>query len=220
MKVREIFDLFRNEVDDTRHPPQWSDNELFEYLNDAENEAARRARLIVDSTTTAICQIPVVIGTSMYALDPRIIFIRRAKLASKSLPLGRKSYRDLDTCLPGWDSHTGTVQGFITDLETGKIRLYRSPTATDTLLLTVVRLPLQVMDDLDDTPEIHTRHHRNLRHWMRFRAYSKEDAETKDDAKAAKGLALFEQEFGKASTAIDELWIEQQQGYDPWDGTF
>lgn len=220
MKLRELIEIFRHELDDAAEPFLWTEEELIEYANDAENEACRRARLIIDSTTAAICAITVIANTAKYALDNRVIFVRRVKLASRSLPLQRASFRDLDEETPGWDAHTGTVMAFITDLDSGKVRLYRTPTAADTLNLTVVRLPLVEMTNVDDTPEIDSRYHRNLRHWLRYRAYSKQDAETKDDKKAAEALALFEQEFGKASTAIDEEWIERQQGYGRWDGTY
>lgn len=220
MTLRELIDIFRHEVDDVAEPYLWTEEELIEYANDAENEACRRARLLLDSTTEAICQIDVEIGEASYALDPRVIFIRRAKVASRALPLARASLRDLDEAALGWDTHTGTVCAYLTDVDTGRVRLYRIPTATDTLHLTVARLPLTAMNSLDDEPEIHIRYQRSLRHWMHFRAYSKQDAETKDDKRAADGLALFEQEFGKKSSAIDEEWIGREQAYDRWDGTY
>src|SRR5258708_26884321 len=115
MKVRQIFDLFRSEVDDAKEPFLWPDADLMEYLNDAENEACRRARLIIDSTNEDICQIAIVAATALYALDPRVIFIRRARMQSRSLPISRGSIRDLDEGAPGWESHTGQVVHFITD---------------------------------------------------------------------------------------------------------
>jgi hypothetical protein len=220
MKLRDLVKIFRDEVDDVTEPFLWTEEELIDYANDAENEACRRSRLLIDSTTVEICQIAVTANTAGYALDPRVIFVRRAKLATKSLPLGRASVRDLDDETPGWDAHTGTVSAYIPDHDTGKLRLYRIPTVNDTLNLTVVRLPLEAMENLDAEPEIHRRYQRNLRHWLKWRAYSKQDAETMDEKKAAAGLALFEQEFGKASPALDEEWINREQGYDRWDGTF
>lgn len=220
MTLRELIEIFRHEVDDLGEPYLWSDDELIEYANDAENEACRRARLLIDSTTAEICQIVVDADTGLYALDERVIFVRRAKLASRSLTLARASLRDVDAYVPGWEAHTGTVTSFITDADTGMLRLYPVPRAADTLNLTVVRLPLVELNSLDDSFEIHARYQRNLRHWLKYRAYSKQDAETRDGKKAAEGLALFEQEFGKASTAIDEEWISREQGYDRWDGTY
>jgi len=53
---------------------------------------------------------------------------------------------------------------------------------------------------------------------MMHRAYLKKDADANDPKKAADSLALFEQEFGRKSSAIDEVWIEREQT--DMDGTF
>jgi hypothetical protein len=56
---------------------------------------------------------------------------------------------------------------------------------------------------------------------VRYCAHSRTDTEDVYDLKKAQEqLALFEQEFGKRSSAIDETWIEREQQYDEYDGTF
>lgn len=218
MRLNDLIQIFRAEVDDAVTPYLWSDDELIEYANDAELEACRRSRLIVDSSTAAICQIAVVAGTATYALDPRVLFVRRARLTGL-LPLKRKNMQDMDIQYPGWeDAAAGTPSAFIPDFETGKIRLYPTPDAAATLNLMVVRDPLAEMNDDSDTPEIAARYHRSLRFWMMHRAYLKKDADANDPKKAAESLALFEQEFGKKSSALDETWIEREQM--DGDGTF
>lgn len=220
MKLGELIAIVRNEIDDATAPYLWSDPEMIDYAIDAENEACRRSRLLIDSTTTAICQIAVVAGTSVYALDPRVLFVRRVKLAAQDQILGRVAVRDMDYNLSGWESDTGTPSHFITDYQTGKIRLYPIPVVNGTLNLTVVRMPLVDCDEITDTPEIHVRMHRSLRFWMMYRAYSKQDSETKDDRKAAESLAFFEEEFGRKSSVIDEEWIAREQMGDVYDGTY
>lgn len=220
MTLRDLLSLVRNEIDDVTAPYLWTDPELIEYAVDAENEAARRARLLIDSSTVAVCQIAVVAATAAYDLDSRVIFIRRGKLSSEELPLSRAQMRDLDNALPNWEADTGTPSHFVTDFETGKIRLYPIPTANTTLNLTVVRLPLADMNDLDESPEINARYHRSLRYWIMHRAYGKQDSETKDEKKSLENLAKFEQEFGRKSSAVDEEWIEREQAYDTFSGVF
>lgn len=218
MRLNDLIRIFRAEVDDAVMPYLWSDPDLIEYANDAELEACRRSRLIVDSSTAAICQIAVVAGTATYALDPRVLFIRRVRLTGL-LPLKRKNMQDMDSQFPGWeDAEVSTPSAFIPDFETGKIRLYPTPDAAATLNLMVVRDPLAEMNDDSDTPEIAARYHRSLRFWMMHRAYLKKDADANDPKKAAESLALFEQEFGKKSSALDETWIEREQM--DGDGTF
>jgi hypothetical protein len=221
--VSDIITICRSDVDDQKTPYLWPDSDWIDYADDGQNEACRCGRLLVDSSTPDITTIPIVAGTALYALDPRVIFVRRAKLASRAQPLLRSSMRDFldpEAGILNWEDHTGTVMRYITDYETGKIRLYRTPTANDTLHLTVVRLPLTPITSVDDELEIHLRFQRSLRYWMFYRAYSKQDADTMDPKKAADNLALFEREFGKHSPAIEEEWINATQGQDIYDGTF
>lgn len=220
MKLRELVEITRDEMDDAEGKFLIKDEEHIEYAVDAENEASRRARLLIDSSTVAVCNIAVTASNALLTLDSRVIFVRRAKLALEDLPLKRAQVSDLDQYMPNWEAETGTPSHFVSDYETGKIRLYPIPIVNDTLKLTVVRLPLTDMNDLDDTPEINARYHRSLRYWMMYRAYSKHDTETKDDTKAMKNLALFEAEFGKKSSAVDEEWIEREQAYDSNAGIF
>lgn len=218
MTLGELVELVRNELDDATQPYLWSDQELIEYFADAENEAARRARLLIDSTTAEICEIAVVANTAEYELDSRVLFIRRATLDFQRMR--RASYRDLDAQLQGWEEDEGNTSHFITDLDTGKVRLYPIPTANATLRMTVARLPLVEMNALDDKPELKPHYHRSLRFWAMFRAYMKQDSETYNKGRADSALALFEQEFGKKSSAVDEEWIEREQAQDPFSGVY
>lgn len=220
IKSRDVIKLFRDEADDAVAGYLWGDEEVMDFLADAQNEACRRARLLIDSTTPAVCQIAVQPGVHTYALDPRVIFVRRARLASADRPLRHLMMRDLD-CRPGWENDPAQPPlGMIHDWQTGALRLHPVPDAADTLLLTVVRLPLDEPNDPDDALEIHQRYCRNLRHWMLYRAYSKQDSETRDDKRAATALAMFEREFGPPSPAIDEEWIQREQMASDHDGTF
>ena len=218
MKARELINLFRNEVDDTVEPYRWSDPEAIEYLNDASNEAARRARLLLDSTTEEITRIAVTAETHTYDLDPRVIFVRKARFAG-SMPLRRMNMQDMESHDPMWeDASSSEPTVFVPDFGTGQIRLWPTPDFDDTLVMTVVRLPLADINDLEDDIEINARYQRSLRFWMAYRAYMKPDSETHDAAAATKMLALFEQEFGGKSSAIDEEWINREQS--DGDGTF
>lgn len=219
MTLTDLIVLARARVTDTLAPYLWSDIEWTGYANEAQREACRRARLIVDSSTTAICRISLVALTPTYALDPRVIFIRRVKLSTVDKPLGRASYKDLDRAVPGWESEAGEPMAHVPDMDTGKFRPYPTPSAAYTANLTVVRLPLEDMAGSDE-PEINARYHESLLYWMLYRAYSKQDSETIDPVKASENLAFFEQEFGKKSSAIDEEWIEREHGYTDEEGVF
>lgn len=225
MKLAELISVFRAEADDTAQPYLWSDADAIEYANDAENEACRRARLITDASTASICELDVTSGQATLALDPRVIFVRRAKLDLQSMPLALVDHRDLDAQIPRWESQTGTPRAMVRNWESGKLRLYPTPDAADTLRLRVVRTPLEPMTDATtgvsgDSPEIAPRYHRSLVYWMLHRAFSRKDTQTQDDNRAATYLALFEQEFGKKSSAIDETYINENYQEDSFDGVF
>jgi hypothetical protein len=217
MKFSELDELFRQEIadeagaasNDSRVTPKQS----LAYANEAEAEACRRARLLVDSSTAAICQIALEVGKSVYPYDPRIILIRRAKLTSATRPLGKVLFADLDEQQPGWEDRTGKVEGIVTGMDTGAIRLYRIPTAIDTLNLTAVRLPLKAMAGGGDSPEINPRFHRSLVYWMKHKAYNNQNSELFDKNRADVHLTLFEQEFGPKSSAISEVFDEMNYFY-------
>lgn len=210
MKLAELLNITRIELDDVAEPYLWSDDELLEYANDAQNEACRRGRLLVDATTPAICQITMVANTAAYTLDPRVIRVNRAKVDGEAVPLAFCMTRDLDARFPGWEDWSETPRIIVPDWETNKVRLVGTPDAGGTLNLQVVRLPLVDMMDIDDEPEIRPEYQRNLRHWIKHRAYLKRDSETYDPKKAAECEARFVAEFGPARPAYDELWQQQQ----------
>lgn len=209
----------RSEADDNAAPYLWADPEWLEFAVDAENEACRRARLLTDASTTAICNAAIAIGAQTVTLDSRVIFVRRVQLASQSRPLQSVDSRDLDLNVPNWDTQTGTPRAWVRNWETGKVRLWPIPIATDTARLRVVRLPLVPLAS-NASPEIHPRLHRSLVFWMLYRAFSKKDTQTQDDKKAMENLALFEREFGDKSSAVDETWINENHGEDSFEGLF
>lgn len=220
MRLGELLDLWRREIDDVAQPYLWADTEAMEYADDAQREAARRGRLFVDSTTQEVCEIALTANTAVYALDPRVIRVNRARIDGEALPLQFCMVRDLDRRAPGWEDWEGEPQFIVPDWESGKLRLVGVPQADGVLRLTVVRLPLVRLNDLEDVLEVREETQRNLRHWMSFRAYSKRDSEAYDKDKAMESLALFEREFGKPQPAYDELWAQQYYAEDLYLGRY
>lgn len=221
MTLNDLIATARLRAADTiGNPYLWSDDEWMAFANDAEREACRRARLITDSSTAEVCSITLSATVATYDLDPRILFIQRAKLVGRSQPLGRASFKDLDRSAPDWEGETGEPRAYVPDMDTGLFRPYPTPDSTGQVRLTVTRLPLDDMTDGSNTPEIRPHLHDSLVHWMLYRAYSKQDSEVADPNKAAGYLTLFEQEFGKKSSAIDEAWIAREHGYTEDEGVY
>lgn len=214
MKLGDLITDARERVSDESAPYFCSDARFTRFANQAQREACRRARLLVDSTTDAVCKITLVPGTAVYALDPRVLFIRRAIIDGQSQQLVRIHHRDLDAAGSEWMTEQGDIDGWVVGLDTGKLRLYRIPRAAGVARLTVQRLPLTDMTDVAaHSPEIDSRYHEALVSWMVYRFYATNDAETKDDAQAAVALGEFEREFGPAMPAIEEAWAQEHYGF-------
>lgn len=213
MNLRELINLFRYEADDATKPYLWDDARVTEFANAAEGEAARRARLLLDSSTLGICTIDFDAGDSVIELDERVIFVRRAIVLGNSLPLHGAYRKTMDATRLGWEQDTGQVRRIIKDWQTGALRLHPTPDEGGTLQLTVVREPLVPMARDADTPEIAKRYHRSLVHWMLHLAYRKKDSggDARDDKLAAFYDAEFTKEFGDRSSAKDESFIAQEE---------
>lgn len=209
MNLGALLDIVREELDDTVEPYLWSNEFLADCATDAQNEACRRARLIVDSDTEDIAEIDLEANTATYALDPRVIRVERAIVDGESLPLRFMLRRHMDAQRPGWeDEEAATPEIIIPDWSSRKIRLFPAPDAVGTLRLTVIRLPLAPLNDLDDEFEIPEHFQRNLRHWIKHRAFLKHDSETLDKKASADALTLFADEFGRSQPAYDEAWVQ------------
>lgn len=209
MNLGALLDIVREELDDTVEPYLWSNEFLADCATDAQNEACRRARLLIDSSTEDIADIEIEAATHTYDLDPRVIRVERAIVAGETLPLRFVLRRDMDVIRPGWeDEAAGTPEFIIPDWSSRKVRLHPTPDADGTLRMTVIRLPLLPVNDLDDEFEIPEHFQRNLRHWVKHRAYLKSDSETLDKQASADALAMFVDEFGRSQPAYDEAWVQ------------
>lgn len=204
MNLNELIISAQNQADEIVDKPDllWSLEEWTEFANDAEEEACVRANLILDKTS-ALANITVVSGTATYAIDEKILVIKRAKLSTGTEPLVKTSRRVLDASLPNWEADTGAVRSWLPD-DTNKITLYKSPLAGATLNLMVSRLPQNPMtlpNKLTESPEIDNQYHLGLIDWMLHRAYSKQDSETLDKGKAKEHLTRFVKRFGERPPA-------------------
>lgn len=201
-------------------PYLWSRDLAVAYANDAQVEACRRARLLVESENLEITKYAVGISEELIELDPRILSVRRAKLTSQTRPLALTSHRDMDAQIPGWETATGTPVAAVVDFQTGYLRLYPSPTVADTLRLVVTRLPLCDMEKDEDCPEIKAAYHIKLIHWMKYRAYMRRDVDSYAPEQAKVEYDLFTSEFGAPRPAIEEAWQDMNYQGDQYDGAF
>lgn len=145
----------------------WLNTEIVNALNWAHREVALR-RPYRDSASIGLCDVAIRANTARYALDPRILSIEDVMLSSTGKSLIKTTLLDLrvwssakftEPGVDAWKTTTGTPAYYSEDVEPGKITLIPVPVATtDTLLLTVYRLPLELFewtsrkDDLEEPP--------------------------------------------------------------------
>lgn len=195
----ELTAAFRIDAQDTVGPEFLFKNLwVWQTLAEAEAEAAIRGRHLHESQSSAVCEIDVSAGTSVYALHPALYEIDHVAFrpagATRREPVKLTSREELDRTLPGWRDEQGqpryAIQGDTS------IRLVPLPDAAGTLLLEGYRLPLKSLAN-GGSPEIHAAHHRHLVNWVLHRAFSQPDAEMLDKDKAGEALHAFTRYFGE-----------------------
>jgi len=209
MNLSDMIAAYREEAHDIASPPFMSDTRLAQLATEAQNEACRRAGLIRDSISS-FCAASITAGDPMVELDDRIIDVLRVRTSTQSYPLSITWSTSLDSTRPGWEVEIGDPTAYLTDYQTGYIRLYPTPTKDADLLMTVSRLPLNALEGDSDEPEIRKDYHPALVQWMLYKAYAKQDVDLFDPRKSSLALAEFEKEFGRKVSARNETWQRER----------
>lgn len=199
MTLAELIAKFRVDADDDALPPKWTDASLFGWFTEAEAEAAIRGRLLHESTSKAVCQIAVKVGTSSYSLHESLYEIDYLAFLSNGAtlrtPVKLVSREYMDQHRPAWREETGLVE-FAIQSDT-RIRLSRTPESSGTLFIEGYRVPMEPLASAGDEPEIHKSHHAKLVQWVLFRAFSVPDAEKIDPSRAGLANQAFTDYFGE-----------------------
>ncbi|MBF0316789.1 MAG: hypothetical protein HQL04_01320 [Nitrospirae bacterium] len=180
MTVKDILQRTRQLLTDNIPPYLWSDAELVDYLNDAINELLIKTPLLIDSATPDICRIDVSANINAYVLDRRVIAIKRVVSQGTGTLLVRVTQPYMDALNANWEQTTGSPRNYLLDATSGYITLYPTPDKSDTMRLTVYRLPISELtpNAQDLEPEINYRYHPRLIAGILCRAYEKTDTET------------------------------------------
>ena len=186
--VSELEKLFRWQVDDTTPEYRVSPDEFRVYLKEAQDEAVKRKNLLFDKSS-AFCTVAVAAGKAVYPLHRSIYAIAYASIDGE--PLEVKDRIDLDRLRPDWRTLSEKPCQLV-HYDTS-VELVPSPDKAYTLKLEAYRYPLCC--DPDEL-EINQAHHRDLLHWVKYRAYSRPDIDIFDPDAAAKCERKFIGIFG------------------------
>lgn len=215
MTLEELIRQFRTLSKDRVRPYLTAQDDVVDWLNEAQDQACVRKRLILEIALPLVAQIEMVPGTSVYPLHPSVVEIVNIRMVSpggfRTRPLDLKTTEWMDKNY--WDWRNTDYMRWPTDFviqDDTSLRVPGTFEAGDVIHIDCYRTPLVPMAEDDDTPEIHNQHHRKLVQWALYRAFSVPDTDLFDPQAAAKAEAEFTEYFGlqpdadlRRSTRID-----------------
>lgn len=198
MTLEDLLRRFRVAARDTAAPYLFADENITDWLNDAQEQACIRGRLLRDDSTLAVTRIPLTVGTHTYDLHETVYELINLRLikASGDRPdtLVVKSREWLDSNMCDWRESERPACYVIQD--DTSIRVVGTFAAGDRIDIECYRLPLEPLANDTDEPEIHRAHHVHLIDWALHRGFSIPDTETKDDDRASDHEGKFTAYFG------------------------
>ena len=200
MNLEELIASFREDSADKVEPYLWEDETVTRWLNEAQDEAAVRARLLLDDSTPAVTTIAVEVGKASYQLHPKVYEIahlqwQASAAAHRAKPVDLVTREWLDRKHPGWRSRIDCDALYAIQSE-GALRMVPVPKEAGKLVLEAYRLPLKPLTNETDKPEIHAASHAYLVYWALHRAFSQPDGDGFDPQRAATAEAEFTGYFG------------------------
>ena len=199
MQLKHLIEAFRTDAKDNVKPYIWDDALVTRWLNEAQEQAAVRARLLLEDTNDEVCRIDLQPGAKTYPLHESLYEIASVRLYASDtdscprlLPIVSREW--LDHNVPGWRNTQSPVQWLIQGETT--LRVVGSVQAGARLQLEGYRLPLCCMKHEHDQPEIHRASHMQLVHWALHKAFSQPDADGFDPTRSVAAETAFTHYFG------------------------
>lgn len=197
MTLADLIRRFRVLAKDAVKPFLWSDEDVMDWLNDAQAQACVRGRLLVAEDNPPLTQIALTPGKSAYAHHRALyefIDLRIKSPLGDVRPLVLKSREWLEANVDGWRDYQRPASMAI-QTDTG-LRLVGTVGLGEVLHLEAYRLPLKKLENDIDKPEIHEAHHEHLIQWALHRAFGVPDSEVYDPVRAEKAERAFTAYFG------------------------
>ena len=228
MNLEQLRRQFRALAKDTVERFLFEDEDIADWLTEAEAEAAVRGRLLLEDMSPAVCVLPVSVGQAGYKLHPKLYELVNVRFKAfgdtRSEPLQLVSREWMNDNVRDWRdadnwSYTSASCRYAVQSETG-LRIVPVPDVAGELLIEGYRLPLKPLQSDADKPEIHEASHAKLVHWALHRAFSVPDSETFDPQRSQNALAEFTRHFGlpvdadlRRSTRVDQ--VQHNTAYPP-----
>lgn len=204
MKLEDLIRRFRVMAKDTvkslggdGSDQFWANEDITDWLNDAQVQACVRGRLIREDANPAVCRVALTPGQHTYPLHKsvyEIIHLRLIPVTGQTRTMQLKSREWLDRAHPDWRD-MDQPSCWVIQNDTS-IRVVGRIDVGDALELECYRLPLKVMVNDADKPEIHEAHHEHLIQWALYKAFSVPDADGFDPNRASLSETAFTSYFG------------------------
>jgi len=233
LKLSEILEhLARDYLDDRTDmvngaPDEiWSNAALTRHLAWAENYFCRKAFVLTDNTTPAVCRVSLLLDQPTYALHKSVLLVKSVTPSDSDIDLTRVSYDRIRPRMTfsdesPWDVNTTYVEQsgrplvYSTDNATRVLRLGPKPDATAVagmgpLKLRVARLPVTALtfsEGTDPTPEIPEEYHLDLCDWAAAKALSGPNVDGEARAFARECREEF---FAKVNAAKNDVTVAEQ----------
>lgn len=197
MNLADLIRRFRVMANDKAQPYLVDDDDVADWLNDAQAQACIRGRLLREDALDAVCRIALTAGQHTYTLHPSAyeLIALWIESADGRRQVTLKSREWLQANVHDWRSLDRPACMAIQDDTT--IRLVGTVATGETLVMECYRLPLRPMRDEFDKPEIHGAHHEHLIQWALHKAFSVPDSELFDPNRAAMSERDFTSYFGR-----------------------
>ena len=201
MTLGELITVTRIHLRDTMLPYQVDDALLILFLNEAQQEAAIRGRLLRATPKTApmLCKQHIASGLSTLTLNDSIYEISHQEWeqGSERWCMELTSREWMDNKVPRWRSLApGNPRYLIQDGQ--ELQIAPPPAVDGMVLLEGYRLPVPMEDVNNDEPDIPQVHHLKLIQWALHRSMSSPGSELYDEQKAAIAESEFTRYFGLA----------------------
>ncbi len=182
----------------TVEPFLWADEDINAWLDEAQHEAAIRARLLraTPHTHPSLCEFSLSAGESAVTVPGELFEISRQEFSggAERIPLRLVSREWLDGACPNWRTLPADEPAYLVQ-DIQSLQIVPPPSVAGTLLLEGYRLPASMQAD-EDEPDIPAVHHLYLTSWALHVGYSVPDADTFDPGRSEREEAKFTRYFG------------------------
>lgn len=180
MDAAALISKFRLRAFDRVEPYRWLDEEILDYLADAQFDYLRAVRGIVEARTAA-ATVKVKSGQRIYKLGSAVTEVHDVYSVGQKIRLARVNAGQLPEAKL---REPGLPRGYILSGADGVLELTSLPEADDTLELTVTRTS-GLLESAGDELEVPDHHALGLLYHVFELAYLKDDVETYDANRSA-----------------------------------